>query len=217
MASIRSFGVERIGALSDGVVAIAITLLVLEIKIPEQAASDAVLWLNLQDQAPELIAWMISFVIIALIWYDQHYLFAHSDRVDSGFLLTNLLQLGAVSLIPIASHLIGRYPDDALSAALFSAIMLANGAVMAVNALYLSRHTALHGSAAARFLHHRAAYHVVSFALTALVAMAAAVLYDPLLGTAVWAVKPVSFAFYHAAYNRFLDSVATSLAPGEGT
>lgn len=217
MASIRSFGLDRIGALCDGVVAIAITLLVLEIKIPEQAASDAVLWLNLKEQAPELAAWLISFVIIALVWYDQHYLFAHSLHVDSGFLLTILLQLGGVSLIPIAAHLIGRFPDDELSAALFSAIMLLNGALMALNAWYLSRHTALHGKAEARYLHHRAAYHLSSFTLTGVLAMIAAVLYHPLLGTAVWAAKPVSFAVYHAAQNRFLDTVATDRSPAEGT
>lgn len=156
-------------------------------------------------------------MIIALVWYDQHYLFAHSDSVDSGFLLTNLLQLGAVTLVPFAAHLIGRFPNDELSAAVFSGIMLANGLLMALNAWYLSRHLALHGTSAAQFMHHRAAYHLVSFTLMSVIAMITAVLHHPLVGAAVWAAKPVSFTFYHIAHNRFLDRIAKQRSPVEGT
>lgn len=208
MASIRSFGMERIGALSDGVVAIAITLLVLELKIPEQAADDAILWLGLREQLPELTAWLISFVIIALIWYDQHYLFAHSAVMDTGFLLTNMLQLCGIALIPLGAHLIGDYPDDPLSSALFTLLMVVNGLMMTANAWYLWRHPGLHRKPEACFLHRRAIYHMVSFLLLGVAAMTVAVLYDPLAGAAVWVIKPVGFALYHKAHNRFLDQIA---------
>ncbi len=207
MASIRSFGIERIGALSDGVVAIAITLLVLDLKVPGDAANDAVLWAQLRNQAPELTAWMISFVVIGLVWYDQHYLFAHSGRTDSGFIVINMLQLGGVTLIPLGANLVGDYPEDLLSAAIFSVIMLLNGMLMALNAWYLSQHSELHATYEARFLRRRAAYHAISFPLAAIFVAVVAELHHPLIGTAAWVMKPLGYAVYHTAHNRFLDSI----------
>jgi uncharacterized membrane protein len=216
MASIRSFGIERIGALSDGVVAIAITLLILEIKIPSHVTDGAVLWAQLKDQTPELTAWLISFAMIALVWYDQHYLFAHSSRTDSGYIIINMLQLGAVTLIPLGAHLVGRYPEDALSETVFSTIMLLNGMLMALNAWYLSQHSELHSKDEARFLHRRAVYHAISFPLAAVFAFTVAVLHHPLVGTAVWLMKPLGYAVYHAAHNRYLDYLAAQQTPIEG-
>lgn len=218
MASIRSFGIERIGALSDGVVAIAITLLVLDVKVPLDVVKDTVLWVQLQHQVPELTAWLISFVIIALVWFDQHYLFSHSGKTDSRFILITMLQLGAITLIPLGAHLLGHYPDDPLSAAIFSTIMLLNGLLMAASAWYLSRHTELHAKSEARFLHRQAVYHAISFPLTAAFAYLVAILQYPLVGTAVWMMKPVGYAIYHTAHNRYLDQIAKQQATdGEET
>ena len=216
MASIRSFGVERIGALSDGVVAIALTILVLELKFPEVLSDDAELWASLAMQAPELVGWVISFVMITIVWYDQHYLFAHSERFDTGLLVINLAQLAAISLIPAAAHLIGRFPEDPASAVIFSGVMLLNGFVMAVNATYLARHDALHGTVEARFLHRRGAYHAISFTAMAVGAITLGALAHPLMGTALWAIKPVGFSLYHRAYNRRLDKSMTHQASIRG-
>ncbi len=205
----RFFGLERLGALSDGVVAIAITLLVLELKVPEHLVSHAVLVTELRGQVPELIAWLISFFVIALIWYDQHFLFAHIDRCDSGFIATNMMQLGGVSLIPIAAHLIGRFPEDTLSALIFSSIMLINGLLMALNAWYLAQRDALHSHIGARYLDRRAIYHIAGFTVIALIATAIAFAGQPLFGQVVWVAMPLTFITYHGAYNRYLEKHAS--------
>jgi len=208
VGSMRFFGLERIGALSDGVVAIAITLLVLELKVPDIVVTHSVLEHELMGQVPELIAWVISFFVIAMIWYDQHFLFAHMERCDSGFIATNMIQLGGVSLIPVAAHLIGRFSEDIISAVVFSFIMSVNGLLMTINAWYLSQHDALHSHMGARFLYRRAIYHTSSFIVIASIATAIAFAGQPLLGQLVWIALPLTFMTYHSAYNRYLEKHA---------
>lgn len=119
----------RIEAFSDGVFAIAITLLVLEIKIPSHemvagrglAYSLAALW-------PSYLAFFISFVTILVIWVHHHWIFALIRRADHPFLYWNGLLLLVVTFVPFPTGLLAEYlvhPEAKVAANLYTGNFLA--------------------------------------------------------------------------------------------
>src|SRR6266704_3238334 len=92
----------RIEAFSDGVMAILITIMVLELKAPHDPtpASLAGMW-------PTFFAYVLSFVIIAIYWVNHHYLIHLVDRVDAAILWANMNMLFWISLIPWATVYLG--------------------------------------------------------------------------------------------------------------
>lgn len=101
---------NRFEAFSDGVFAIAVTLLVLEIKTPDltrAASSEAVT--KLLQVFPHVLSYATSFIIIGVIWINHHALFHFLKRVERTVLVINLLLLMCVSFIPYPTALIGEY------------------------------------------------------------------------------------------------------------
>lgn len=100
----------RLEAFSDGVIAVAITLLVLNIKIP---ASDSLgkqdLWSVLAGEWPSLIAYLTSFATIGIMWLNHHRLFTHIKHADTVLLLLNLLLLLVIVFIPVPTALLAEY------------------------------------------------------------------------------------------------------------
>jgi uncharacterized membrane protein len=95
-------GLERLVSFSDGVFAIAITLLVLDIRLPSGAdsASDRQLLLLLAGLWQKYLAYFISFWVIGLCWISHHRKFLHIQRVDNQLLSLNLLMLMMIAFIP---------------------------------------------------------------------------------------------------------------------
>lgn len=95
-------GPARLEAFSDGVLAIVITLLVLEIKVPHlqspQRAEDALR--GLSGLAPKFLGYVLSFIFIAVFWINHHRFFQLIERVDNGLLWLNILLLLAISSRP---------------------------------------------------------------------------------------------------------------------
>jgi uncharacterized membrane protein len=101
----------RIEAFSDGVFAIAVTLLILEIKIPAAGSGD--LSRQLLHQWPSYVAFVISFAFIGIMWVNHHRLFTHIKKANNALLFLNLLLLLGVTAVPFptavfAQHLGGR-------------------------------------------------------------------------------------------------------------
>jgi uncharacterized membrane protein len=122
-------GVGRLEAFSDGVFAIAITLLILEVRVdqaPEESLAEA-----LHHALPEIGAFAASFLQIGIMWANHHALFRLIDRVDQLLLLFNLLLLGCVSFLPLPTRLVAEHTSgaDARTAALLY------GATLTVNAV----------------------------------------------------------------------------------
>ena len=88
----------RIEAFSDGVFAIAITLLILEIKVPPVAQGE--LAHQLLRQWPSYFAFLLSFLFIGVMWINHHRIFTHIHRADNGLLFVNLLLLLGVTVVP---------------------------------------------------------------------------------------------------------------------
>jgi uncharacterized membrane protein len=112
---------SRIGAFSDGVMAVAITLLVLNIEPPTVAGDD--LPDALVDLIPSLLAYVLSFALVGRYWVIHHGLFATFVRFDGLLLGLNLAFLSLIALVPFATNLIDDYSTVPLAAAVFGALL----------------------------------------------------------------------------------------------
>ncbi len=119
----------RLEAFSDGVFAVAITLLVLTIKIPGvdvpagHLPNDAQLWPMLLNEWPMLAAYTTSFATIGVMWINHHRLYTHIKRTNTILLLLNLLLLLVIVFIPVPTALVAEYlvrPDQYAAALLYS-------------------------------------------------------------------------------------------------
>ncbi|MBV9669566.1 MAG: DUF1211 domain-containing protein, partial [Acidobacteriales bacterium] len=111
----------RIEAFSDGVYAIAITLLILEIKIPSRGAGP--LGTLLLRQWPQFFAYVLSFAFIGIMWINHHRLFGHIRKADNGLMLYNLLLLFGVCAVPFPTALLAQFletPDRKVAALIFN-------------------------------------------------------------------------------------------------
>ena len=102
---------HRLEGLTDGIFAVAMTLLVIELKVPEHDACTArQTWPRASLRlAPTFAAWIISFFVLAIFWFSHHRLFHYVRVVDGGLLWLNILYLGFVSLMPFSSALAGTH------------------------------------------------------------------------------------------------------------
>jgi uncharacterized membrane protein len=100
----------RLEAFSDGVIAIAITLLILEIHVPDlEDGSPTALWQALHDLWPNYLGYVISFATIGIMWANHHTIFRFIDRTDHYLILTNLLFLFFVATVPFPTALMADY------------------------------------------------------------------------------------------------------------
>jgi uncharacterized membrane protein len=100
----------RVEAFSDGVFAIAITLLILEVKVPEDAGDN--LWSSLGSQWPSYAAYVVTFLIIGVMWVNHHTVFQYIARVDRTLLFLNLILLMGVAALPWPASVVAAYLRD---------------------------------------------------------------------------------------------------------
>jgi uncharacterized membrane protein len=119
-------GKNRIEAFSDGVFAIVVTLLVLEIHLPPMNISDNpnALLEGLLAIAPHILSYMVSFIIVIIYWINHHHLFDILRGSNRGILWFNSLFLMIVSFIPFPTTLIGTYPHQKVAAIFYGCVML---------------------------------------------------------------------------------------------
>lgn len=118
-------GLGRLEALSDGVFAIVVTLLVLEIRVPHVEAHGSVgaLAEALGALAPKFVSWVISFLTVCVIWVNHHRLLRLAGRVDHGLFWWNANLLLWTSFIPFPTALLGDYPGNRLAVSLYGLVM----------------------------------------------------------------------------------------------
>jgi uncharacterized membrane protein len=132
---------ERVLFFSDAVFAIAITLLVIDLRLPDlgpHASNDDVIE-ALRAMAPRLFAYALSFATIGLYWLSHWRRYHHVVRVDSRLAGINLLLLGLVALIPFPTGLIGQYGDTPIAVAFYAVTLSAAGIMGSVSWLYADR------------------------------------------------------------------------------
>ncbi len=104
--------VERIAALSDGVFAIAMTLMVLDLRVPatEAVHSEHDLWRALVAISPRLLMYIMSFLTLGIFWVGQQTQLNHLSRADRGLSWIHLVFLFGVTLTPFSTMLLAEYP-----------------------------------------------------------------------------------------------------------
>jgi uncharacterized membrane protein len=137
-------GVERLLALSDGVVAIAITLLVLQLNVPEPTklispASASELAAQLGKDADQLISYVISFYVIAQFWLVHHRVFRRMTKHREGLAWWNFVFLFTVSVMPFTSDLQGKFASNPLAIDIFAVNLLAASLATQLTFVYGSR------------------------------------------------------------------------------
>jgi uncharacterized membrane protein len=110
------FGKNRLEAFSDGLVAIVVTIMVLELKVPHHASLDSLISL-----APVLLSYALSFLVVSIMWVNHHHLVHTVHKVDGPLLWTNINLLFWMSLIPFVTGLLGESDGAPLPTALYGA------------------------------------------------------------------------------------------------
>ena len=197
MRFLKRFGqgelrLNRTEAFSDGVFAIVVTLLVLELKVPilRDRASTNELGDRLVDFVPKFLSWLISFVIVCKFWLNHHHLLTFARHATYGMVWLNSIFLMGQAFIPFPTALMGEYPTNPLAVSLF-------GAVMAVNTLlFIALHSYIIGnllkpelvSAVVPHLTRKSFVGVVSYLLGA-----AATLFNVHVAFVLYALTPLFF------------------------
>ena len=116
---------KRVETFSDGVIAIIITIMVLELKLPPlKYHGDRDILAHIIKILPHLGAYVFSFIMIGIIWMNHHHFFHLLERTDNVLLKLNLALLFWMSLIPFVTGIIGANPLLPLSTALYGAVLL---------------------------------------------------------------------------------------------
>lgn len=132
---------SRLEFLSDGVFAIVMTLLVIEIHVPElETPANTELAAALAHLAPLFVSYFISFVVLAMFWISHNFFYgAFTKIVNRQLTLLNFLYLSFVALVPFSAHLLGSYPDSALAVFVYGANVLCIGSVSTLVLWYAIR------------------------------------------------------------------------------
>jgi uncharacterized membrane protein len=127
-------GKDRLAAFSDGVIAIIITIMVLEVHVPHGAD-----WAALTTIAPSLVTYVLSFIYVAIYWNNHHHLLHTAVRVDGAILWANSNLLFWLSIIPVATAWMGQNLLAPLPTAIYGATLL-----MPAIAYYLLQRAIIH-------------------------------------------------------------------------
>lgn len=139
------FSKARVETFSDGVFAIIVTLLVLEIKLPEQPLEigNTELATALLGILPKVVSWVVSFFIVCVIWVNHHRIFAQVKSISHGFFWLNALLLLWCSFIPFPTALMGNFIFNATAQLVFGAVLACMALSFSLMRVYLLRHTQL--------------------------------------------------------------------------
>lgn len=132
---------SRLEAFSDGVFAIVLTLLVLDLHVPQihEPFTNAELWYQLTLLWPVFGSFLLSFLVISSFWVNHHFLFnSFVKEVSREVNLVNIIYLLFLVLVPFSAHLFGEYSHSELAAVIYGINILASVSVLRVM-IYLSQ------------------------------------------------------------------------------
>lgn len=201
------FSKSRIEAFSDGVFAIIVTLLVLEIKVPhlEQPESVAELWRALLGLMPKVISWIISFLIVCVIWVNHHRILSQIDHITHGFFWLNAVLLLWCSFIPFPTALVGDYISNPLALCVFGIILALMALTFTIIRWHALAHPAILKSGTDLDHYRTATTRSLIFGPGLYMTGAGLAFIHPWLSVGIYAFIPLYFIFYNSA--RTVESV----------
>jgi uncharacterized membrane protein len=137
--------VERLKTLADGVFAVAMTLLVLDVHLPETEADDSsALWHQLQDLGPQFAAYLLSFTMLGTFWLAQHTFLDRCRRSDRMLSWATLAFLFFVSTLPFAASTLAEHTDVTLAVLLYWGDLLGLGLTLGWQIFHADRQGLVH-------------------------------------------------------------------------
>ena len=196
-----SFTKNRVEAFTDGIFAIIVTLLILEIKVPHlgQQESVAELLASIVALSPKFISWVISFLTICIIWMNHHRVFDMFKGINVGLFWLNTHLLLWVCFLPFPTALLGDYPRNPLAVAFYGIAMAATGFSFALTRFYGLKNRGLLKETVCLVTYKKAL--VFGFLLGTVAYLVAAAF--------AWVNTLISFALYFIIAVYFLFSFAT--------
>jgi uncharacterized membrane protein len=195
---------DRLPALSDGVIAIVITLLVLDITVPSVPPGSPVTALPglVVGQWPDFLGFVLSFLVIGQYWVLHRRTFVHIERHERGVLFLNLLFLLSVAFVPYATEMFVTYPNR-VGVTVLSGVLALTGGTLTLLWLYASRNDLVEAGLASRTV----TIQVARFLATPLVFLASIVVVltvGPLAAILTWGLLiPINGALQ----SRLVESV----------
>lgn len=181
---------NRLHALTDGVYAIAMTLLVLELHVPD-ARSSSELVAGLAALAPNLFSFALSFAVLGTYWVGNAVSLTYFARVDRAALFLNVLQLFLISLLPFTTAVLGRYPDEAAAVILYGLHLEAIALTQYAHWVYVRRNPHLGAGVDARVI--RAATRRIFIGPVAFAIAMVTALFSPRLAYAVYFAALIAY------------------------
>ncbi len=134
----------RLEFLFDGIFAIAMTILVLELKVPELNEPKSVHELGhaLLHHAPTFGSYLLSFIMLGVFWYRHNNQYRHYILITRPMLILHLIQLAAAAFFPFCAALFGRYPTNPLSMVIYTGCVFVYGWTTFANWLVAKKHGA---------------------------------------------------------------------------
>jgi uncharacterized membrane protein len=169
---------SRLLALTDGVFAIIMTLLVLDLHVPPEEHGFRLAEALIEDSLPTFLAYIVGFLLAGVYWIGHRDLFGQVKRVTFGVLWMNIIFLMAASLIPFAASLIGRHGEEPVALEIYGALLT----ILASARLGLFRFVTARSELLVRPMperHRRRVTQVMSLAIGAFFLSVAAVRYIP--------------------------------------
>lgn len=124
----------RLEAFSDGVFAIIITIMVLELKVPESPG-----WSSIRHLVPVFFSYLLSFIYVAVYWGNHHHLLHTVKRVNAGIIWGNMHLLFWLSMVPFATAWMGENNFSRVPVALYAGLLLACGVAYSILSGIISR------------------------------------------------------------------------------
>jgi uncharacterized membrane protein len=191
------FSKNRVEAFSDGIFAIIVTLLVLEIKVPHigDHHSAGELMAALKGLFPKFLSWIISFFTVAVIWVNHHRIFKQIGQLDNGIFWWNAVLLLWTSFIPFPTAVLGDYPGNPISLVLYGLVMSLMAVSFSFMRFYILRNPEVLEESVDIRLFRTGTFMSVLFGPVMYLAGVAAGFLHPLLAFAVYLGIPVYFIF----------------------
>src|SRR5271169_5675665 len=118
LIEIDAMGTNRLEAFSDGVIAVIITIMVLELKVPRDTTLS-----SLRSLAPQFLSYLLSFLVVAIMWVNHHHLLHSARRADARLLWSNNTLLFFMSLVPFVTAYMGNNCWDPRAVALYGFVL----------------------------------------------------------------------------------------------
>jgi len=202
----RWLDVSRIVFFNDAIFAIAMTVLVLNFRVPEGLRGNAEPRLAklLGNNWDDFLAYFLSFAVLAFYWVAHHRLFGRVQRADHRLLYLNLIFLAFIALLPFPSELLQHYGDTEAAVVLWAGVIAAAGAAFTALAIHIGRarlyETAPPGT------HHR---HTILRHGTVPIVFAASIpvaIFNVTAAKLLWILVLVSFVVYRVRFGTIHDS-----------